>query len=107
MTAANQQIAIDDDVLRTHVRSLTAAAEALAAATSTAAGGTGQSAFGALCGPLLGPAVDALADASESALAVATTLAEVTGTGLKATVDRFAAVEDGAVAAFRAIEGEL
>ncbi|CAN7364024.1 hypothetical protein QE375_001445 [Microbacterium foliorum] len=107
MTASNQQIVIDEDELRAHVRALTAAAELLGSAATTAAGGVGQSAFGAMCGPLLGPAVDALADASESTLAAATTLADATATGLKGIVDAFGAIEDGAVTSFRAIEGEL
>lgn len=107
MTAANQQIIIDEDELRAHVKSLTAAAELLGSAAKTAAGGVGQSAFGAMCGPLLGPAVDALADASESTLTAATTLADATARGLKGVVDAFSTIEDGAVAAFRTIEGEL
>ncbi|WP_312167849.1 hypothetical protein [Microbacterium sp.] len=107
MTAANQQIIIDEDELRAHVKSLTSAAELLGAAAKTAAGGVGQSAFGAMCGPLLGPAIDALADASESTLTAATALADATGTGLRDIVDAFGTIEDGAVASFRTVEGEL
>ena len=39
MTASNQQIVIDEDELRAHVRALTAAAELLGSAATTAAGG--------------------------------------------------------------------
>ncbi|WP_091234423.1 hypothetical protein [Microbacterium sp. 3J1] len=105
MTAANQQIRIDEEVLRAHVRSLEDAAETLRAAASAASGGVGASAFGALCGSLLGPAISSLGDASESALTTATALATGSSSGLKSTVDSFSDVEDKAVETFRAMEG--
>ena len=105
MTAANQQIRIDEEELRAHVRSLEDAAEALRAAASTASGGIGGSAFGALCGPLLGPAVSSLADASESVLSTATALAVGSTSGLKSAADSFSTVEDDAVDTFRSMTG--
>ncbi len=105
MTAANQQIRIDEEVLQAHVRSLEEAAETLRAAASTASGGVGASAFGGLCGPLLGPAISSLADASESVLTTATALAAGASSGLKSTVDSFSDVEDTAVETFRSMEG--
>lgn len=105
MTAANQQIRIDDEVLRAHVRSLEDAAETLRAAASTASAGIGASAFGGLCGPLLGPAISSLADASDSVLTTATALAAGSSAGLKSAVDSFSEVEETAVDTFRAMTG--
>lgn len=105
MTAANQQIRIDEEVLQAHVRSLEDAAETLRAAAATASGGIGASAFGGLCGPLLGPAISSLAEASESALTTATALAAGSSSGLKSTVDSFTEVEDNAVDTFRSMTG--
>lgn len=104
-TAANQQITIDEDVLRAQVQALTSAAELLGKAAATAEGGVGSGAFGAMCGPILGPAIDALAEASESTLTAATALSKVTSAGVKATVDAFSAIEEKATTTFRAIEG--
>lgn len=104
--AANQQIVIDADALHAHVRALADAAEVFQAAAANAAGGVGAGAFGAMCGPLLGPAVSALANASESTLGTAGALSTATSAALGAIIGEFREIEEGAVTTFRAIEGQ-
>lgn len=104
--AANQQIIIDAEALQAHVRTLTDAADVLRTAAANAAGGVGAEAFGALCGPLLGPAVSALGDASRSTLLTASTLSAMTSAALSAVVGEFSEIEETAVTTFRAIEGQ-
>ena len=103
--AANQQIVIDAEALRAHVRALADAADVFKAAAANAAGGVGSDAFGATCGPLLGPAISALADASESALGTASALSSATSVALGAIVGEFSEIEETAATTFRAIEG--
>jgi hypothetical protein len=103
--AANQQIIIDPEVLQAHVRALADAADTLRAAAANAGSGVGVEAFGAMCGPLLGPAVSGLADASRSTLVTASALSAMTSAALQATAGQFSEIEETAVTTFRAIEG--
>lgn len=104
-TAANQQIIIDADLLQTHVRALEDAAGMLRTAAANAADGVGGEAFGALCTPLLAPAISALAEASRSTLEVAGALSTATSAALGATTAQFSEVEETAVNTFHSIEG--
>ncbi|MGO2518495.1 MAG: hypothetical protein ACTH8F_00080 [Microbacterium sp.] len=103
--AANQQIIIDAEVLHAHIRALADAADVFKAAAANAAGGIGVEAFGGMCGPMLGPAVSELANASESTLAAASALSAATSAALEAIVGDFSEIEETAVTTFRAIEG--
>lgn len=101
---SNEKIVLDEDILRAQARTLGDAATTLQG--TKLSGSVDSSAFGALCGALLAPAINAMAAQTRAHTAQAGLLAEAMGRAVTATTNAFATVESDAVDAFQKAEGE-